>query len=375
MNRKDCDTSTRPYARHIAAVALLGVMMVTPVAFGGTARMWATAVVVDDVIRSDDICQLTGFDRDTESTIRTVVLATAPPPGGSRIIHMDLLRSALSSAGANMALVTFAGATSCSVSRPSTPVQPKTPTIRPQDEHTEPRKPATTTQVVEAGAQTLRQAVVDHFNQELARYGGTAEVLFDHTGEGVLDLTGPPYEFRIRMNRRGPLGMVPVEVDIATEGKIVQTVPLVVNVSLLRNVITARRAINQDATIRAKDLATTPMMFSRTDRLGLGDMSQVVGQRAKSFIPAGSMLRASALEAVPIVVRGQLVRLDAMASSVCVSTTAKATENGMIGDIITVQATDNRKVKFDAVVVAPGRVRIGMLDDPASDLATLRSTK
>ncbi len=49
-------------------------------------------------------------------------------------------------------------------------------------------------------------------------------------------------------------------------------------------------------------------------------------------------------------------------------TSAKATKDGLLGQTITVRASDNKRVEFDAVVVGVGRVRVGGAPFTASNV-------
>jgi flagella basal body P-ring formation protein FlgA len=206
----------------------------------------------------------------------------------------------------------------------------------------------------------LRQAVVAYFNDELHRFGGRAELVFDRTSEQVLDLSGPTYSFKVRRRGGPPLGLVPLEVDVRTDGRAVQTVPLVVQVSMVRPVVTAARAINQEATVGSADVRVVPLAFNRTDKLGVSDPGQIVGQRARRFIPAGSILEPGLLESVPLVVRGQLVTLITQVGPVRVVTSGKAADTGTFGDVVRVRSVDDRRTEFNGVVVGPAKVEVGV---------------
>jgi len=152
---------------------------------------------------------------------------------------------------------------------------------------------------------------------------------------------------------------VAVEVDVLSGGSVVQTVPLAVQVFMTRDVVVARRSINQGATIGLKDVETTELRFDRVEQIGLLDATRIIGQRAKRFVSSGSMIDLADVESVPIVVRGQLITLVSVAGGVEVVTTAKAAGDGLYGDTIKVRAVDNRRVEFDAVVIGPARARVG----------------
>jgi flagella basal body P-ring formation protein FlgA len=154
--------------------------------------------------------------------------------------------------------------------------------------------------------------------------------------------------------------LVPLEVDVRTDGRAVQTVPLVVQVSMVRPVVTAARAINQEATVGSADVRVVPLAFNRTDKLGVSDPGQIVGQRARRFIPAGSILEPGLLESVPLVVRGQLVTLITQVGPVRVVTSGKAADTGTFGDVVRVRSVDDRRTEFNGVVVGPAKVEVGV---------------
>lgn len=373
----------------------------TPVATAGPIRIWSAAVVVDDHILLGDIADLQHLGSDEQSKLAAVKIADAPAPGGSRVLRLEAVREGLAAAGINMAQVTIGGATECAVTRPGiAPPQSSTDKTRSSSvmengatrakgqraaPNGEPRRQAdkpgsvrsaggrlpalvlepseSAERDVETPAEmptdTLRQAVIEHFNGELARYGGTAEIAFDQASEQVLDLSAPTYEFRIR-RRGGPqLGLLTLEIDVLSDGRTLQTVPLVVRLELRRPVVVARRTINQGATIGPADLERISLTFSRLDDLGIDDTALAVGQRARRVVPAGAMIEPSLLEQVPLVLRGQLVTVTSVAGSIRVVTAAKATQEGRYGDVIKVRCTDETQAEIDGMVTGPGEVRIG----------------
>ncbi len=385
MMRKDCEFAGRAHARsggtrserpprslHATRLTLTAAwftLLASSPVFAGTLRLWPAAVVVEDALRIDELCELRGFDPETERRLSKLKVADAPAPGGSRLVSIELIRSALTAGGANLAQITLSGATQCAVSRPDRPAP--TPDAKAGSQGSKPSTKRSTDLAAAPATEappthTLRQAVIDHFNAEFARYTGTAEVVFDRTSEQVLDLSGPSYEFKIR--RRGqPLGLCPMEVEVVSAGRSVQTVPLVAQVSLIRRAVVARRTINQDAAVQPADVESASLTFTRLDKLGVDELAAVVGQRAKRVIPAGSLLEAEMLESVPLVLRGQLVTLTSVAGGIRVVTTAKAAQDGRFGDLIKVRSVDDKRLEFDAQVAAPGEVRLGVPSREAAD--------
>lgn len=359
---------TKPHARRLVLSAVVVITMVSAAAQdlrAASVRVWATAVVVTDDIHLSDVCELRGFANELELTLRQTNVMPAPKSGATLTVHQSVIRDALRAGGANLAQVTVSGAVRCEVTRPAHDVSDGSPSKHKKSvssrSRSQPKSGSTPKSTAEAvpSATTLQSAVEDFLNSELQRYRGRADVTFDRSARPMLELSSPQYTFRVRRSGASPLGLVAVEVDVISQGAVVQVVPLVVQVSMARDVVVARRSINQGATIGIGDIETTELRFSRVEQIGLLDAAQIVGQRAKRFISSGSMIDLSDVESVPIVVRGQLITLVSVVGGVRVVTTAKAAEDGLFGDTIKVRAVDNRRMEFDAVVIGAGRARVG----------------
>jgi flagella basal body P-ring formation protein FlgA len=377
MRRKDCGHSADrrangarcvAYRRRVIGIAGFIVVAATATAHAGSVRLTAEAVVVEDVMRLGALCDLAGFDYETERKLARLVVTEAPEEGSFKEVHIDHIRAALAEAGYNLAQVTLGGAITCKAVRPSRP-QPK----NPERVHTSgagERAPAfdMSQPIVQAAraagnssdaATSLGEAVVKFFSEELTRFDGRADVVFGQTDSQVLELRSPPFDFIVRRRGGSDLGTVHLEISVLAEGAVVQRIPLTVNARMVREVVVARGPINQEAVIRESDLTTARMTFTRLDRIGLCDPSLVVGQRAKRFIAAGDKIEMELLEQVPLVVRGQLVTLVSSAGGIEVVTTAKAMDSGYLGDGITVRDANDRRRTFDGTIIGPGKVRVG----------------
>ena len=280
---------------------------------------------------------------------------------------MDMIRSALSAGGLNMATVTLRGGVRCEVSRPANPIrQPERPDAT-ESQHERPRG-RDALHTPSAGAErsdkrakndtTLRHTIIEYFNHELKRYAGTASVVFDRTSEQALDLAGPEYTFSIRRRKGRPLGLTSVEVDVFAGDRVVQTIEMIVQVTMTRRVVAARRSINHGATIRPSDVHLVSTIVTRLDGKGLDDVAMAIGQRAKRFISIGAILEPALLEEVPLVKRGELVTIASAVGGVRVVTTAKAAGTGVLGDVVRIRSLNNKHVEYDAIVVGPGRVEV-----------------
>lgn len=374
MMRKDCD-STRFRRQARPVIALLAAAVLTAPAAAQTVRLWPQAVVVGDTVLLRDVAELSGFDPATEAVLLDLVMQDAPLPGGDGLLSLQDLRPLLAAAAVNMATVRIGGAVECAISRPTTWPGDHDASTGTQDGSGD-RSPRGARQATVAAATreaqptgdqagagdkpaTLRQAVFDWFHAELARYQGTADVTFHATAAGVLDLSGPAYSFDVRRRSGGALGVVNIEVGVLADGAVVQSVPLRVTVRLVRSVVTARRPINQDAVIRATDVERASISFSRLEGLGLGDEAAVIGQRSRKFLEPGTVIQNDDLEVVPLVTRGQIVTLESVEGGIVIVTSAKCVADGRLGETVVVRDPNQKGVEFEAVVVGPGKVRMG----------------
>jgi flagella basal body P-ring formation protein FlgA len=98
------------------------------------------------------------------------------------------------------------------------------------------------------------------------------------------------------------------------------------------------------------------MRMDRLDRVGLSEANRVIGQRAKRYLPAGSMIVLRDLESVPLVERGQLVTVESSVGGTVIRTVAKAIETGSLGDKVELRSTQGKRRQMFGTVTGPRRV-------------------
>ncbi len=351
MRRKDCGQSIHLWiGRSLAIMCLLLGATVVRADAPQTVRLWSSAVVIGDHVLIGDLCELTGFEASAHERLRNLVVVEAPPTAGSKVITLKRLREVVTGAGINMAETIVNGAAECGVSRPrafSAKSESK-PAVQALTD--EPSTPAPV---------TMRNAIESYFERDLAEYGGRLDIDFGHRRESELALSGPEFEFSVRRRRGQPLGLIELEVDVFREGRLTQTVSLQPIVRLVRRVVIARRAINQKAPVRSEDVQFTEMTFDRLDRVGVASVARVINQRAKNFIPQGTLIQPGDLETVPLVKRGQLVDVISRAGGITVVTVAKAMESGSLGDAVEVREGGGRRgTILMTVITGPGHVEV-----------------
>ncbi len=117
-------------------------------------------------------------------------------------------------------------------------------------------------------------------------------------------------------------------------------------------VLVAVAPIAKGAVVRAADVRVEPAASIEIQRAGCASLDEVVGKEALRAIPAGAVIAPESLRAPLLVRRGDVVAVLARAAGVRVRTTARAQDDGALGDPITVESLLNRQ-KFTVRVTGP----------------------
>lgn len=119
------------------------------------------------------------------------------------------------------------------------------------------------------------------------------------------------------------------------------------------------RSMNRGELITPGDVELIHMNTAQAGFGYIGQLDQVVGKELKRRLQAGTSLRLSHITAPEVVKKGDKVLLEAGTGGLSVVTSAKALAAGQIGEQIRViNSKSNREI--DAIVIAPGRVKVLM---------------
>ncbi|MBC8355066.1 MAG: flagellar basal body P-ring formation protein FlgA [Planctomycetes bacterium] len=122
-------------------------------------------------------------------------------------------------------------------------------------------------------------------------------------------------------------------------------------------VVVARRTLNRGDIVRDTDVELQTL-DPKTRRFQLAtERRAVVGMEVLTPIRAGQPIGLNQLRKPILVKRGEVIRVRARAAGVQVTTTARATEDGSLGDIIVVQSLENRE-KYSTHVTGSRQVEV-----------------
>ncbi|MBI5765320.1 MAG: flagellar basal body P-ring formation protein FlgA [Planctomycetes bacterium] len=339
---------------------------------GGEIRIWPTATVSSESIRLSDVAQVSGFDDERARVLREIAISAAPREGGDLQVGTADVRGALTESGVNLADVQLLGASRCKVSRTRTPfgttlrVRPIEATSGTKNQPHVVRTVASNNAPVSA-ANTLESALKQFIVARLGEKDAGVEIRFSPTSKRDLQLDGNDFRFDIHARDESKLGLITLEVGISparaqtqSDGPI-RTVPIIAEVSVMREVVVARRSINRGEMIEGRHLKLEQRRFTDYSQIGLTDVAAVVGQQARQFVKAGEMLIANGVEGRPLVQRGDAVTIWIKQGPLVIKASGRAQEAGVLGEKITVARDGSRRKQdiIDAVVTGPSTVTLG----------------
>ncbi len=152
-------------------------------------------------------------------------------------------------------------------------------------------------------------------------------------------------------------GMVCLPVEISCGGKVVRQMAVSVKVRLFGQVFVASRQFERHANISDGGVSSRFAELTSMPDDVVTRKEQLAGKRTSRIVGAGSILRESSLELIPLVFRGEEVTLIVRAGHVKLSTKGLAKEDGVFGSIIEVQKLDSHE-RIDAVVIDEHTVQV-----------------
>jgi len=355
--RASCATSAARLM--VLAAAAVGVLSVcaaradSPAAEAGeiVVRVYPNAVVGGDDVVLGDIAEVAG---EAAKLVSGWPVATAPPPGGSRSVDLTRVQQLLARRGVNLSRWIFRGATRCAVTRPKgaaarVSARDSAVDAQPRASATAGRLSDTSISTNPAVPNSLEAFLRTHLARRLVSLSGTPVIQFSPAVGKLLALSQPTYRFRIADRGDRLLGLVPLEVTIFERNEVKQVLPVLVQVSLRKQVVVAARSINRSETIESDDLSLLERTFDRVDAIGLADKARLVGQRAKRFIKSGSLLSTRDIEPVPLVTRGRPVTVWVRRGGIVIKGAAKAMSTAGFGETVLLRNAGSRQT-FRAIV-------------------------
>ena len=121
--------------------------------------------------------------------------------------------------------------------------------------------------------------------------------------------------------------------------------------------VVPRRDIQRGTVLDPSDFRRVDRDANRLPRDVVRDVAEVIGLRAKRSLRKDGVFRASQVEGIPLVERGDRVQVVLQTGPLSVSAMGRAQETGALGDWIRVLNVDSKR-ELSGRVDAEGRVHV-----------------
>lgn len=346
---------------------------------GATLELKAEATVIGEEVKLKQVCRWADSDKAAFEPIADLVLLRLPKGAPYRTLSVKEMRDTLHDAGVNLAVLRFAGATTCTVARSDVRFDEKSAldqwiaakdsvTTKPaliEEPSTRPVKhpvievaqPVEKPKVAEQKEyKSLRDYLVGEVSERLAMSPEALQFHFSPADEKVLNLSEPQFGFTVKTPWNRNLGDVTWEVTILAGGKSQKT-SITATVKAWQNQLVINRPLEFKQQINADDLIERRTLVDHLSEDPVVTREQVVGQTAGRDLKSGTVLTARLIDPTILVKRGQVVSILITQGTIRAKTVAIATEQGIMGQTIRVknEATNN---VFDVVVTGPQTAKL-----------------
>ncbi|MCB9478829.1 MAG: flagellar basal body P-ring formation protein FlgA [Deltaproteobacteria bacterium] len=195
-----------------------------------------------------------------------------------------------------------------------------------------------------------KRAVSDHDLPE-------AEISFPRQGRPLTLPTGPITVHPVDDGEPAKSGRQTVPVLIQVGDSYEEKANVDVFVDAPETVHVARHNIARGRVITQDDLTTKTIPATKVRGRVVREQAPVVGRVARKAISAGEVLRETAIEAAPVVKRGDVVTLVVQSPTIVIKAFAAVEEDGALGETIQVRNLDT-EVTVRAVVADAKTVRV-----------------
>ena len=165
----------------------------------------------------------------------------------------------------------------------------------------------------------------------------TGDLRFEPSHLSKRDLSGRFFaSFKVSLDGR-PLGMVRVDLDGQWQGKLLRT-----------RMALARKAVVEEAQVEVIAFEGTPPAGA------LAELPE--GFRLRQAVPPAHLLTRSDLEAIPVILAGDRVRLEVVNGDLTIAVETVARSSGAVGDKVRLELPTSRKA-MQGVVTGPGEAQ------------------
>jgi len=328
----------------------------------GTLELRQEAIVSGTDVKLKQVCRWSDADASVFTPVAELTLLQLTNNVSAGSITVEQITQTLHEAGVNVAMINFAGATSCSITRSDAQADPRQ-TVQQWLDTQQPAPGKTAAQTLAADAKTdpnfhtLRDLLVNDLAQRLNIPLDALQITFSAQDEKLLSLAEPLFKFDVLPSRARALGNVSWDVTVINDAASKK-----VTVSGIARAVEDEVIVAQTLAIHKildpADFTTRRVLADSTPEKQLLKLDQCIGQEAAEDLRPGTVMTSQLVNAVPLVKPGQLVTVNLRRGMVSLRSVARAMEQGAMGQTIRVRNENTRDV-LEVTVVGNQEARLG----------------
>jgi len=320
--------------RPVCAVALALIASVTWPVVGAELQLRARCQARGPVVTLGDVADVLAADPQQAEPLAGIELFPSPAPGQQRIVRAREIQDLLSARQVNLAEHRFSGSSQVVVeARGETQPGPRTPV----------------SSSVRKRAERLAGEAIVRFLQQAVPGGASWNVEVSLSDAQARAIPADGRRIAVRGGAPPWTGSQSFELAVETpEGP--SRLAVRAEVSARQPLVVAAVALARGAVVREGDVQVVQASAVSDTPDAAHAVDDVVGKEAVRAIPAGTIVQTSMLHAPLVIRRGEIITVYARSAGIRVRTTARAREEGSLGDLISVESISDRKKTYSARV-------------------------
>jgi flagella basal body P-ring formation protein FlgA len=317
-------------------VALVAGMLAWGRAPAGAAelRLRPQCTSSSGVVTLGDVAEIFTADRQQADTLAAVELFSTPSPSRQRFVRLREIQDLLILRGVNLTEHRFSGSSQVAVHGGGEPARTEAEpplsaavlrraNLRVQEaiiQYLQQRAGASQPWTVEIDLGQSQARAVSNSTRAISVSGGASPWTGTQRFEVTVDSPGQPAQFTVDAQ----VGTTPA-------------------------VVVALRSLARGVVIRDTDVELQRGLPREASSDAFSSLDEVVGKETTRAIPVGKVIPRDALRAPLLVRRGEIVTVYASSAGIRVRTTARARDDGSLGDLVAVESVHDRSTYFARV--------------------------
>jgi len=328
-------TSRPPVPARSADGQLLLVMRAALVVLAAAAQLVAGAEIrlrrtcrpARPVVTLGDVAEIWAADAAEAERLAAIDLFPGPLPGQRRFLDVRQLQDLLLLRGVNLVDHRLSGSSQVAIEAAGATRQPSGPTPLPGA-------------VVRRAEERVKTAIARYLEQTAGAQPWMVEVQLT---AGQAELIAAGRDVQVQRGGTEPwTGSQQFRLAVRTDEAVAEIV-VEAQVRLPPSVVVAAVSLPRDAIIRPGDLRFERIASLASREQAVLSPQQLIGKQTVRSIPAGTVIRADAVREPLLVRRNQVLTVRVAVGGVRVTTTARAREDGSLGDLIAVESPERRR--------------------------------